>query len=139
MLNLRECIPNWWKCNRDEVCIIPIHCCYAEQIYLRTKRVEYRKTIPRNGINIFFIYETSPVSAISGVFLLEKCISGAVLDIWHVSKFFAGIKENDYFDYYNGKESAVGLQIKDVFKFTSKIRLDSLNMRPPQSMVYKKL
>jgi len=85
--------------------LIPIKSKYTAGIYAETKKWEYRKwQRPEriHGYNDFFfaLYETSPVSKITGIVQVIDHLEGWHEDLWDQTKEFAGISHLDLVRYY---------------------------------------
>lgn len=116
--------------------IIPIYHDYAELIYSGLKKVEYRKKAPRENISIFILYETSPISAITGFFISNRYIKMSPNELWKTTKLFSGIDKKFYFNYFKNKEFAYGIYIIKSEKFNTNISLQTLGINTPQTVVY---
>ena len=113
---------------------------YAEKIYSGEKTVELRKTKPRkihHGSPVF-IYETSPVKSITGLFIVDYvyetqyCIENKIIEK-------AAISEHQFARYYNQDDKIVAIHILNC-TMIDKISLDKfreeLNINAPQSYRY---
>ncbi len=116
--------------------IISIKPEYVKKIFSGEKKYEFRKC--NIDSNLFFIYETAPVSAVVGYVLTGKFIS-AVNKTWEYLNRYAGISESDFYLYYKDKRIAYAYEIKQVYKFAKPIPLEHFGLkRPPQSFCYLK-
>ena len=85
-----------------------------------------------------YIYATSPVKKIVGIFKISSIIEDSPSALWDRLKDHAGISEEEFFDYFGSKETGFALEIKDVQKFENPIDPRALipNFVPPQSFHY---
>jgi len=112
---------------------------YVSLIFSGEKRFEFRKCIFRDSsVDEVYIYATSPVKMIVGTFGIKNIHEEAPSQIWKDTHQFAGIEEEAFFTYFQGRKKAYAIEITDVRKFSSPIdpreRID--NFVPPQSFVY---
>lgn len=121
---------------------------YADKIFEeRTKKVELRRirTRVKTG-DIVFVYVSSPKKTFLGFFevdfVIEKSTSRNELkDLWQQVKDDAGIKRQEFYQYYKGATVAVGIYFVNAKKFETPIELHRLKakisyLRPPQSYRY---
>lgn len=112
---------------------------FAEAIIDGRKRYEFRKSkFAKKDINRVYIYATSPVKKIIGTFKISNIIEDRPSALWDRLKDYAGISEEEFFDYFGSKETGFALEIKDVQKFENPIDPRALipNFVPPQSFHY---
>lgn len=119
-----------------ELCVVPIWPVFADKIYCGIKRFEFRKRIPRLGVATFLIYETAPISAITGCFIAGDVVTDAPENLWAATDEYAGISEQDFFGYYASCKIGVAISIRSVQRFESPIFLVRFGCNPPQSYVY---
>ena len=121
---------------------------YANKIFEeRTTKVELRRvrTRVKTG-DIVFVYVSSPKKTFLGFFevdfVIEKLASKNELkELWKQVKDHAGIKRQDFYEYYKGASLAVGIYFINAKKFENPIELHRLKdkisyLRPPQSYRY---
>lgn len=129
--------PNWaasYLCNGCG--LIPIWPCFASMIYDGVKKFEYRKRAPRENIVNFFIYETSPVSSITGVMAIKSTLIGSPEMIWKKTCNYSGVDEDAFISYYSGKSIAYALEIVTAKSFYSPINLCEVGLPVPQTIRY---
>jgi len=121
---------------------------YANKIFEeRTKQVELRRvrTRVKTG-DIVFVYVSSPEKTFLGFFevdcVIEKSASKNELkELWEQVKDHAGIKRQEFYEYYKGASVAVGIYFINAKKFENPIALNRLKdkisyLHPPQSYRY---
>lgn len=114
---------------------------FAEAIIDGRKRYEFRKIkFANKDINWVYIYSTSPVKKIIGIFKISSIIEDSPSALWDRLKDHAGISEEEFFNYFRDNEKGFALEIKDVQKFENPIDPKTLipNFVPPQSFHYIK-
>lgn len=114
---------------------------FAEAIIDGRKRYEFRKSkFANKDIDLVYIYSTSPVKKIIGVFKISDIIEDSPSALWDRLKDHAGISEEEFFNYFSDSEKGFALEIKDVVKFENPIDPEALipNFVPPQSFYYIK-
>jgi len=111
---------------------------YADQILEGNKRYEFRKTSFRHReLNMVYIYSSSPVKRIVGAFTIKKLIEKHPEQLWNECKEFSGISEEEFFNYFRGRDRGFAIEIGTVEVF------DPINPKelfpdfvPPQSFCY---
>ncbi len=113
---------------------------YVEEIKKGTKKYEFRKLVfrPIENSEKVFIYSSSPVKRIIGSFRRGEIVEDKPTKLWERLKEEAGIKEKDFFDYFQNKEKGLAISIEDLELFKKpvdpkKIKEDFV---PPQSFTY---
>lgn len=111
---------------------------FADLIFDGTKKYEFRKAIFKNpDIKIIVVYASSPLQLVIGEFEIDKILIGKPRQLWLQTKDFAGIDEEDYFEYFAGRETAYAIKIKKTKKYKKPLSLkDDFCITPPQSFLY---
>lgn len=115
---------------------------FVEKIFNGSKTIELRKSAPNvKKDDIVIIYSTSPVMAVIGTCRVKEIITSKPLKLWNEYSNKFGIDKKRYFEYFEGKEVAVGIVLKDVTKIKKEISLSKLrskfsNFHPPQTYRY---
>lgn len=111
--------------------------CYAERIFAGTKKYEFRKTCCREKIDKIYIYVTAPVCAVLGECIVEKVLQDSPFLLWEIVSSEAGISEEDYFEYFRGKKTAIAYKLAEITRYDSPKQLQCFNLKvPPQSFYY---
>jgi predicted transcriptional regulator len=114
--------------NRFSDCILlsfyPEH---AERIYLGEKRAELRKSFPGSA-KIIFIYETAPVSALTGAFIVKEAIKTSVDQAIAIA-IAAGVGASRAEKYYAGREYGWIIKIGLAVKFSRTFQLAELKFK----------
>ncbi len=114
---------------------------FAEAIIDGRKRYEFRKSkFAKKDINRVYIYSIYPVKKIIGAFRISNIIEDRPRALWDRLKDYAGISEEEFFNYFSDSKKGFALEIKDVVKFENPIDPETLipNFVPPQSFYYIK-
>ncbi len=114
---------------------------YVEAIIDGRKKYEFRKNkFSKKDINCAYIYSTSPVKKIIGIFKIADIIEGSPRALWDQLKDDAGISEDEFFDYFRNKEMGFALEIKkvEIFEYPLDPKIVFPNFTPPQSFCYIK-
>lgn len=111
---------------------------YATAIIEGVKRYEFRRVIFRRRITSIYIYSTSPVNKIVGLFEVDKIIKEHPQEIWSMCHEYAAISESEFFNYFEGFLTAYAIKIKSVSRFGREIDPYRYieNFRPPRSFCY---
>lgn len=111
---------------------------YAAKIVKGEKKYEFRKRIFKKDIEQIYIYSTSPVSKIIGIITIKGILEGSTEEIWEKCSLHSGMTEDEYFCYFEDKEKAFAIEIKDVKIFTEPVDPYTIFDRfiPPQSFCY---
>ena len=114
--------------------MISIHPEFVEKIFKGYKQFEYRKTYI--NANVFFIYETAPVSAVVG-FFNASCTKASPDYVWKYTGAWGGIGRDEFFKYFEGKKKAFCYNIYGFVKFAKPVPLEYFGLkRAPQSFCY---
>lgn len=106
------------------------------------KKIELRKVKPNVNVGDFVImYATSPLKSVIAIGIIEQIIDTSPGNMWKQYSSYLGIDKYGFDNYYDGKERAIGIELKDIIK-TIPIHLNYLrtimpNFQPPQ--IYKYL
>ena len=91
---------------------------YAELIKSGLKRYEFRrKVFKKTGGCKVFIYSTSPVKKITGVFDASVIHQDSPYRIWDMFGPYSGISDREFFQYFRGCEIAYAIEIRDLVTF----------------------
>jgi predicted transcriptional regulator len=112
---------------------------FAEKIFDGDKRFEYRKSLFKNTtIKTIIVYASSPVKKVIGEFEIENLIQADKESLWEHTKEFSGISKTFFDQYFNGKEIANAIEIKNYKKYSQPLCLkEDFNLSfAPQSFIY---
>ena len=112
---------------------------YAQTIINGDKLYEYRKTVPkRHDVKKVYVYASKPIKAIVARFIIKRVIYDTPQKVWELTHEHSGISENEFFDYFRGRDKAYALHIENVLKFDMPIDPKSIfnSFTAPQNYVY---
>jgi predicted transcriptional regulator len=110
---------------------------FAFKIFDGTKRFEFRKVIFKNpDVKTVVVYASSPVQQVIGEFEIDDIISDSPTDVWEKTKKFSGITKSLFNKYFENREVAHAIKIKEAKKYEKPLCLEAFNVVPPQSYVY---
>lgn len=111
---------------------------FAEKIFDGTKRFEFRRRIYKNeDVKSVIVYASAPISKVIGEFEIEAVHHDELNSLWDSTFEFAGITEEFYWEYFNGKESGYAIEVKKVRKYGEPLGIkESFGIAPPQSFAY---
>lgn len=126
----------------SKIVVLSIKPEFSDRIFNGSKKIELRKSSPNiNDNDIVIIYNTMPEKAFVGICKIGEVIRSSPEEIWENYSQDLGIDKKRYFDYYLGREKAVGLKIDCFRKFKERISLKEIkdfipNFSPPQTFKY---
>ncbi len=112
---------------------------YAEAILKGEKKYEFRKIIFKNKkIRYIYIYSTSPIKKIVGVFTMKNIICDHPENLWLKFKDLSGINYKDFLNYFDRKEIGFAIEIDTIKQFDMPIDPRELmpGFTPPLSFCY---
>ena len=112
---------------------------YAQLIKSGLKKYEFRRKIfKKAGGSKVFIYSTSPIKKITGVFDGSMIYKDSPFRIWHMFGPHSGISEGEFFEYFKDCGIAYAIEIRDLVIFEEpKDPSDYfIEFNPPQSYRY---
>ena len=125
----------------NRIIIMAIKPEWAKQLYGGRKNVEFRKSSPPVG-SIVFLYESAPVKAVTGCFMVSAVLYAAASYVWGVARKLESnwkvgtVKREDLFRYAggaNGRCCAILTKLPVRFQESERVRLEAFAVRPPQS------
>jgi predicted transcriptional regulator len=127
---------------KERILFISIKPEFVEKIFNGTKTIELRKSAPKVKKNdIIIIYSTSPVMSVIGTCKVDYIVSLKPEELWDSYNDKMGIDKKRYCEYFEQKDFAIGIFLKDVKKIDkviplSKLRTKFHNFHPPQTFRY---
>jgi predicted transcriptional regulator len=101
------------------------------------KKYEFRRKIFRRDANLVYMYSTSPVKKIVGLFTIKSIIEDDPKRLWCKFGGLSALDETEFFDYFDGMERGFAIKIKDVKAFRPFNPKGVIpNFHPPQSYCY---
>lgn len=92
---------------------------YVDKIVSGNKKYEFRKSIFRcsEDIDVVYIYSTSPVKKIVGMFTIENIIKDRPNNLWNKLKKYSGVEEEDFFNYFKNHNIGFAIEIENMELF----------------------
>lgn len=122
----------------EKALLISIKPIYADAIYRGLKSIELRRHLPVNfDGTTAFIYETSPISMVTGLFVVGGFITLPKTQFWERFRNESYISKTVFESYFDSCTVARGIYILDSMKFQTPMSVSAfLRNRPPQSWCY---
>lgn len=114
---------------------------FAEKILTNEKQYEFRKTGFRDvsAIKNVFMYASSPVKRIVGVFIMNSVVEMPPELLWRKFGTGSGIEDRQRFmEYFDGTEGGYAIEIDEAFQLKEPINPREYvdDFRPPVSFQY---
>ena len=112
---------------------------FCKFIFDGVKRYEYRKRVfKRTDIDKVYVYASSPICKVIGYFTVDGIINDTVSRVWDMTHEYGGIGRGYYDSYFNGRDMAHAIKIKDVVKLDTPIDPKKVikNFTAPQNYRY---
>ncbi|MGB4774591.1 MAG: ASCH domain-containing protein, partial [Daejeonella sp.] len=108
---------------------------FAELIFDGTKKFEFRKAVFKNtDIKTVVVYASSPTQKVIGEFEIESILNDSPEKLWKITKAFAGINEDFFYQYFSDRDTAYAIKIKKTRKYRKPLCLkEDFKLTPPQS------
>lgn len=118
--------------------VLAIHPRHAARIYAGEKTAELRRSTPSARVRMAFIYETAPVSALTGVMLVDEVHRASPSRTWREFSQRLCISEQEFFEYIRGCRAATVYEVSQPVRFPNDVSLVKATRmrRPPQSYTY---
>lgn len=113
---------------------------YVERILEGTKKVEYRRVIPKcKDITHIIIYASAPICRVVAEVSISNILSDRPPILWEKTFKIGGISNDEYCSYFINHEIAHAFIIGDIKIFTPYRKLVDYGIKtPPQNFVYIK-
>jgi predicted transcriptional regulator len=110
---------------------------HVENILNGTKLYEFRKVRARAKVNKIIIYATAPEKMVVAEAGIEEIIEDTLERVWELTCELAGISQDFYEAYYQGKQQAVAYKLKGVKRYDKPKKLSDFGLScAPQSFAY---
>lgn len=90
--------------------LLPMKPEYAKSIFKGSKKIVYRRRIPKYSITRIVVYSTSPVKAVIGEIEVQKTMRMECSLLWENTKDEAGISKKQFDNYF--KDCNIALAYK---------------------------
>jgi len=120
------------------IAFMPIKPVYAEKIIDGSKKFEFRRASIKGDLTHLIIYASSPVKKIIGIASVDGVDVSCPLEAWGNAKHAAGISQEAFLDYFQGKEKAVTIKLRDVLQLDREVCPKEIEagFKVPQSFKY---
>ena len=110
---------------------------HVDNILNGNKKFEFRKVRCKDDVDKIVIYATSPMMCVVGEADVLQVIEDRLDVVWEITSAHAGIS-NQFFDqYYQGKNRAVVYRLGKVKKYKNPLQLFDFGINyAPQSFIY---
>jgi predicted transcriptional regulator len=110
---------------------------FAYAILRGEKKYEFRRNIFARPVDVVLLYASVPVGRVVAEFDVRSIISQPLQTLWNRTKQFAGIGEDYFFRYFQGREYGHAIEIGEVRPYKNPFcPIERLGIRPPQSFSY---
>ena len=112
---------------------------FAYKIFDGSKKFEFRKRVFKNlEVQTVVVYSTMPVGKIIGEFSIKNIHQDSPKIIWRKTKRFSGIDEIFFNEYYDGRDTAVAIEVDNPILYKEPINPKEkfTNFTAPQSFMY---
>lgn len=112
---------------------------YVKEILAGRKRYEFRKSIYKNkNIKNIYIYSSAPEQKIVAKFVPSKIVEDSPDNLWSKYKRYAGISQDEFFNYFENKSNGFAITIDSLHIFRKPINPREVieEFIPPQSFKY---
>jgi len=110
---------------------------FAFKIFEGKKKYEFRRTIFKRPVRKVIVYASAPISKVIGEFEIDTIIYDDIPSLWDKTSEFAGIEEDYFLDYFEGKEFGYAILIKKIRIYDNPLCIRThFQLAPPQSFAY---
>ncbi len=111
---------------------------YARLIYAGTKRAELRRRRPAAKLALVVVYETAPVSRVTGWFRVDRIETAPLSLVWRVYHDHLAISWDEFKQYLAGclTPTVLTFSTRRCFRRGLPLRTSTGISRPPQSFCY---
>lgn len=110
---------------------------FIEKIASGEKQYEFRKVEFKQDVSEILVYATAPISQVVGKIKPQEILVDAPEKLWEIVSEYSGISKQFYDEYYENRNQAVAIKIKEYKSFKKYQRLSKYNVKvAPQSFVY---
>ena len=122
------------------VCLMSIKPKWAKELYSGKKTVEFRKNSPPVG-SLVFLYESTPVKAVTGCFIVESIFIGPAYRVWYQCSTATdwkpgSVRNADLVAYAGGKSATCcAILVMSPWRFSQddSVLLEKYAVIPPRS------
>lgn len=124
-------------CRKPTRALLSIRPEFATAILSGNKGFEFRRSVFTRPVKTVLLYVTVPVHQVVAEFDVRSVITEPVNTLWNETSCLAGIDEQTFFKYFDGKEFGHAIEIGELRPYTTPFcPVEVLGIRPPQSFAY---
>lgn len=111
---------------------------FAHKIFDGSKKFEFRKQVFKDtSVKTVVVYSSSPEQKVIGEFEIETILNDTPDNIWVQTRFYSGITQEFYNEYFEGRDKAYAIKVASVKKYRKQKSLADFNVQSaPQSFAY---
>ena len=111
---------------------------FAHKIFDGSKKFEFRKQVFKDtSVKTVIVYSSSPEKKVIGEFEIETILNDTPDNIWVQTRFYSGITQEFYNEYFEGRDKAYAIKVASVKKYRKQKSLADFNVQSaPQSFAY---
>ncbi|EJO79088.1 ASCH domain protein [Leptospira interrogans serovar Pomona str. Kennewicki LC82-25] len=111
------------KTKNRRVVFLPIKPEFAHKIINGEKNIEFRKKFSSQEVETIVIYSSSPEKRVIGYATVDSIVIDTPDSLWKRFYKKGGIDKDRFSFYFNGKETGVGIRIKNVSRLKEALPL----------------
>lgn len=109
--------------------LLPIHPTYANLIYNNTKKFEFRKKLCKEYVDRIYLYETSPIKAVTGVVEITERLRLPIDVLWKFTKKEAGVGIETFSNYYCKHNEGCAYRLGHYLKFNTPLSVLTFGLK----------
>ncbi|UOG39546.1 ASCH domain-containing protein [Leptospira noguchii] len=117
------------KTKNRRVVFLPIKPEFAHKIINGEKKIEFRKKFSSQEVETIVIYSSSPEKRVIGYATVDSIVIDTPDSLWKRFYKKGGIDKDRFSTYFNGKETGVGIRIKNVSRLKEAVTPTQLGIQ----------
>ncbi|EMK08548.1 RNA-binding protein [Leptospira sp. ZV016] len=117
------------KTKNRRVVFLPIKPEFAHKIMNGEKNIEFRKKFSSQEVETIVIYSSSPEKRVIGYATVDSIVIDTPDSLWKRFYKKGGIDKDRFSSYFNGKETGVGIRIKNVSRLKEAVTPTQLGIK----------
>lgn len=113
---------------------------FADKILSGKKRYEFRRSCfnDPDEVDHIFLYSTSPVMQIVGVFTTDRIVEAEPNQLWELYNESAGINHERFMNYFSDINTGYAIHVDEAYEFDEPIDPEEVfdDFSPPMSYFY---
>lgn len=118
--------------------LLSIKPCFVDKILTGEKKYEFRKKLFKQDVDTVIIYSCMPIGKIIGEFTVEEILEEKPVNLWSITKEYAGISKNFFLDYFKNRSTGCAIKINKFQQYNTPVdpKRTMDNFVAPQSYRY---